>query len=177
MNKIVKLALILFAVSAVVALLLGLVNMVTADRIKAIEKDKLDAAMQAVLPASSYEEVQYTGSDAAIDSIYRADGKGYVVQTTVSGSQGNVTLITGIDTNGAVTGISIVKHSETSGLGAIAGSTGADGQTWRAQFVGKTSAAVTKDGGDIDALTGATITSRAVCNGVNSSLEAVKTVG
>lgn len=177
MNKIVKLALILFAVSAMVALLLGLVNMVTADRIKAIEEEKLAAAMQAVLPASNYEKIEYTGSDATIDSIYRADDKGYVVQTTVSGSQGNITLITGIDANGAVTGISIVKHSETSGLGAIAGSTGADGQNWRDQFVGKTSAAVTKDGGDIDALTGATITSRAVCNGVNSALEAVKTVG
>lgn len=177
MNKIVKLALILFAVSAAVALLLGLVNMVTADRIKAIEEEKLAAAMQEVLPASSYEKVDYTGSDPTVDAVYKAGSQGYVVRTVVSGSQGNITLITGIDNSGSVTGISIVKHSETSGLGAVAGSTGADGQTWRAQFVGKTSVAVTKDGGDIDALTGATITSRAVCNGVNSALEAVKTVG
>ena len=51
MNKIVKLAVILFAVSAIVALCLGLVNSVTADRIAAIAAEKLATAMSEVLPA------------------------------------------------------------------------------------------------------------------------------
>ena len=176
-NKIVKLALILFLVSAIVAAALGLVNGVTADRIKQLQAEKLAKAMQAVLPADSYEPVDYTGSDATVDQIYKAGDQGYVVQVTVSGSQGNITMIVGVDAEGKTTGISITSHSETSGLGAVAASTSEAGQAFRAQFVGKDSVAVTKDGGDIDAISGATITSRAVCNGTNSALEAVKTVG
>ena len=62
-------------------------------------------------------------------------------------------------------------------MGAIAASKGKDGVAFREQFVGVTTAAVTKDGGEIDAITSATITSRAVCKGVNDALEAVKTLG
>jgi len=63
--------------------------------------------------------------------------------------------------------------SETSGLGANAAK-----ESFRSQFAGKSgSVAVTKDGGDIDALTGATITSRAVASGVNSALAAVAELG
>ena len=66
----------------------------------------------------------------------------------------------------------LVKTAETSGLGANAGK--AD---WRAQFVGLTNAAVTKDGGTIDSITGATSTSRAVANGVNSAVAAAASMG
>ena len=177
MNKIVKLALILFAVSAIVALCLGLVNGVTADRIAAIAAEKLAVAMSEVLPADEYTDVEYTGGDQTIDFIKKAGDKGYVVQCTVSGSQGSITMITGIDATGTVTGISVLDHGETPGLGAIAGAAGAKGDAFRAQFAGLTSAAVTKDGGSVEALTGATVTSRAICTGVNAALEAVKTVG
>ena len=176
-NKIVKLALILFAVSAIVALCLGLVNGITAERIEAIAAEKLATAMDVVLPASSYDPVEYTGSDSQVDAIYKAGDAGYVVQCTVGGSQGTITMITGIDATGTVTGISVLDHGETPGLGAIAGAAGEKGDTFRAQFAGLTSAAVTKDGGSVNALTGATVTSRAICTGVNAALEAVKTVG
>ncbi len=177
MNKIIKLALILFAVSAVVALCLGLVNMVTFERIEAIAAEKRAAAMNAVLPASEYPEVEYTGTDSQVDAIYKAGDKGYVVQCTVSGSQGTITMVTGVDLNGTVTGISVLDHGETPGLGAIAGAASPAGETFRAQFVGLSSAAVTKDGGSVNALTGATVTSRAICAGVTAALDAVKTVG
>lgn len=177
MNKIVKLALILFAVSAIVALCLGLVNGVTSDRIAAIAKEKLDNAMKEVLPAAEYNELEYTGDDIQVDSIYKAGDQGYVVQCTVSGSQGSITMLTGVATDGTVTGISVLKHSETPGLGAIAGAASNVGIEWRAQFQGIPSAAVTKDGGQIEAISGATITSRAICNGVTAAQNAVKTVG
>ena len=177
MNKIVKLAVILFAVSAIVALCLGLVNSVTADRIAAIAAEKLAVAMEVVLPADEYTDVEYTGGDAQVDFIKKAGDKGYVVQCTVAGSQGTITMITGVDTTGAVTGISVLDHGETPGLGAIAGAVGEKGDAFRSQFAGLTSAAVTKDGGSVEALTGATVTSRAVCTGVNAALEAVKAVG
>ena len=177
MNKIVKLGLILFAVSAIVALCLGLVNSITAERIEAIATEKRNTAMQAVLPASEYPQVEYTGTDSRVDAIYKAGDKGYVVQCTVAGSQGTITMVTGVDLGGTVTGISVLDHGETPGLGAIAGAAGAAGENFRAQFAGLTSAAVTKDGGSVNALTGATVTSRAICAGVNAALEAVKTVG
>ena len=78
-------------------------------------------------------------------------------------------MVVGVDLNGAVTGISIVKMTETSGLGANASNT-----SFREQYVGKTGTlAVDKDGGEIVALTGATVTSRAVTNGVNAVLATV----
>lgn len=168
---------ILFAVSAVIAFALGLVNHVTKDRIAEINQETLNAAMQSVLPADDYKKVTYTGSNKSVNSVYSAGDKGTVVEVTVSGSQGNIRMIVGVNADGTVSGISIVQSSETSGMGAIAASTGKDGEKFRSQFVGKTSAAVTKDGGDIDAITSATITSRAVCNGVNIALETVSTLG
>ena len=177
MNKIVKLGLILFAVSAIVALCLGLVNGITAERIEAIATEKRNTAMQAVLPADEYPAVEYTGTDSRVDAIYKAGDNGYVVQCTVGGSQGTITMVTGVANDGTVTGISVLDHGETPGLGAIAGAAGEKGDAFRGQFAGLTSAAVTKDGGSVEALTGATVTSRAICAGVNAALDAVKTVG
>lgn len=176
-NKIVKLAVILFSVSAIVALCLGLVNGITADRIAAIAEEKLNTAMAEVLPSDSYTQVEYTGNDSLVDSIYKAGDLGWVVQCTVSGSQGSITMLTGVAADGTVTGISILDHGETPGLGAVAAATSDKGVQWRAQFEGVSSAAVTKDGGQIEAISGATITSRAVCTGVTAAQNAVRTMG
>ena len=74
---------------------------------------------------------------------------------------------------GKVTGIAIISHSETSGLGANASK-----PAFKDQFAGLSGTiAVTKDGGTIDSITGATITSRAVCNGVNSAVAAAASMG
>jgi len=176
-KTILRLGGILFAVSAVIALALGLVNYVTKDIIARRQAQTLNDAMQIVLPADNYEKADYTGKNANVNTVYSAGDAGYVVQVTESGSQGNIKLIVGIGPDGAVTGISILESNETSGMGAIAASKGKDGVAFREQFVGVTTAAVTKDGGEIDAITSATITSRAVCKGVNDALEAVKTLG
>ena len=87
-------------------------------------------------------------------------------------------MIVGVDTNGAVSGISIVSHAETPGLGAVAAQANDKGQAFRDQFVGQTgTVAVTKDGGQIEALSGATVSSRAICAAATAALEAVKSVG
>ena len=99
-NKIVKLALILFAVSAIVALALGFVNGITADRIEAIATEKRNTAMQAVLPADDYPQVEYTGTDSQVDAIYKAGDKGYVVELSVSGSQGMIDMVVGVKADG-----------------------------------------------------------------------------
>ena len=96
-----------------------------------------------------------------------------MVEVTPSGFGGNLDVMVGVDNDGVCTGVSIVSHAETSGLGA-----NATKEAWRAQFIGKSGTlAVTKDGGEIEALTGATITSRAVTSGVNSAIAAVAELG
>ncbi len=162
-----RLAGTLLLISAVVAGLLGLVNHVTADRIDAINREKTAASMQEVLPSASYTELGYSGADDTVKTVYQADG-GYVVEVTPSGFGGEIDMVVGIDAAGTVTGVSIVSMSETSGLGANASK-----ESFRSQYIGKSGdLAVSKDGGEIDALTGATITSRAVTRGVNSALAA-----
>lgn len=172
-NSTARLIIVLFLISAITALALGLVNYVTAPRIAAIEAEKSRAAMEEVLPADSYEEVSYTGGDSLVSKVYKAGDAGYVVEVAPSGFGGAINMMVGVDAGGTVTGVSIVSHEETSGLGA-----NATREEFRSQFVGATgSVAVTKDGGSIDALTGATVTSRAVSNGVNAALNAVASLG
>ncbi len=161
-----KLALTLLVISAVVSGLLGLTNFVTQDKIAAINADKTAASMKEVLPADSYTAVAYSGSQTNVAAVYQAGDKGYVVEVTPSGFGGTIDMVVGVGTDGTVTGVSIISMSETSGLGANASK-----ESFRSQFVGKSGElAVSKDGGEIDALTGATITSRAVTSGVNTAL-------
>lgn len=169
-----RLIVVLFLITAVTALLLGLVNYITADRIAEIKLEKTNAALSEVMPGGyEFEELQDDNVDkiAGVSKVYAANSGantyGYVVESIVSGSQGNIDMVVGVDMSGTVTGVAIIDMSETSGLG-----TKANEADWRAQFVGVSDEQkVNKDGGSIDALTGATITSRAVTNGVNIALQ------
>ena len=168
-----SLVIVLFAISAITALVLGLVNMVTAPQIAINTQKKTDEAKAAVLASEVYEDVAYAGADTTIKNSWKAGDAGYVVEVTPSGFGGNLDVMVGVDNDGVCTGVSIVSHAETSGLGA-----NATKEAWRAQFIGKSGTlAVTKDGGEIEALTGATITSRAVTSGVNSAIAAVAELG
>lgn len=168
-----RLIIVLFLISTVTALLLGLVNYVTADEIASINLEKQQSAMREVLAADAYEEIEFTGENSSVVQMYRAGNAGYVVRTVSAGSQGNIEMMVGVDTQGAVTGVSIVNMSETSGLGSKAGDAG-----WRGQFAGGSGGfALDKDGGTIQTITGATITSRAVASGVNAAVDAVKALG
>lgn len=171
-----SLVIVLFAICAITALLLGLTNEVTAPYIAANNEKTTQAAMAAVLPSDNYEKVtdQYTGGDTTVEDIYKAGDAGYVVQVKPATSfSGNLTVMVGVDNEGACTGISIVKTGETSGLGSNASK-----PDWQAQFVGKTGEVkVTKDGGEINAITGATITSRGVSEAVTSAIAAAASMG
>lgn len=170
----VRLTVTLFAICAVCAVLLGLTNMATKDRIAQVAAEKKEAAMAAVLPAEGYEQVAYTGTDATILEAYKAGSAGWVIQVAPSGSfGGGLKIMVGVNSDLTVSGVEIVESSETSGLGA-----NAKKPAFREQFTGKSGEVkVTKDGGEIDALTGATITSRAVSAGVTSALAAAATLG
>ena len=178
MNKIVKLALVLFAVSAIVAGVLGVVNELTYPVIDAQKQAKTAEAFASVLKADRFDEIEFDNPDfPTVLTVHKAEGVGYVVTSKFSGAQGNITLAVGVDNDYKCTGISVIEHSETSGLGANAASTGEVGVNFRKQFVGQDeSIALSNAGGSIDALTGATITSRAITEAVATSILAVESL-
>ena len=179
MNKILKLALVLLAVSAVVAGVLGVINELTYPVIDAQKQAKTAEAFSAVLKADRFDEIEFNNPDfPTVLTVHKAEGVGYVVTSKFSGAQGNITLAVGVDNDYKCTGISVIEHAETSGLGANAASTGEVGVNFRKQFVGQDeSIALSNAGGSIDALTGATITSRAITEAVATSIRAVKSLG
>ena len=112
-----------------------------------------------------------------VSKVYEGEN-GYAVEVTPGGFDNTITMMVGVDTQGKVLGISIIKHTETAGLGAVSAASTPAGENFRGQFVGASgSVSVTKDGGTMDAITGATITSRAVCAGVNAALDCVANMG
>ena len=174
MNKVVKLSLILFLVSAIVAGVLGLTDYVTKDRIAELAAQKTAEAYSAVMKFESYDEVKYEGDQSAVKKVYKTNDGNWIVEAEVSGSQGMITVAVGVNSDLTCNGISIISSSETSGLGSKA-----HDDFFKDQFPGLTAdqAKVTKDGGSVEAITGATITSEAVCSAVRAAIAAVGTLG
>ena len=173
LGYIFKLTAVLLVITVVVAGLLGFVNHLTEDKIAENTAKKAQEAMQNVLPADSYEPIVVSDEDKkdGITEAFKCAG-GYVVRLNAGGFGGSIDMMVGIDENGGVIGVCVVSHAETASLGANC--TRAD---WQAQFVGTTGdLSVDKDGGTIDSLTGATVTSRAVTKGVNTAVAFVKEV-
>ena len=163
----------LLLITAGVAAALAGVNMITAPKIAQINEEKTTKAIAAVLPDAETASQTYTaaGKDEAVQAVWTSE-TGYAVKVQTAGFGGTITMMVGLDKNGTVLGIDIISHAETAGLGDVAASKSAKGQDFRAQYVGKSGIlAVNKDGGEIDAITSATITSRAVTNGVNIAMD------
>ena len=179
MKKILKLTFILFLVCAIVAGVLGVINELTYERIAEQKRIKTEKAFAAVLPADGYTELDFDNADFPIvESVHAANGGGHVVQVKFSGAQGSITMVVGVDTEYKCTGISIISHAETSGLGANAASSAQVGVDYRNQYIGQgEDMAITKAGGTIDSLAGATITSRAITEAAASAISAVKSLG
>ena len=161
-----KVAGTLTAISLVVALLLGLTNMLTADPpMEEIPQAMIDAANEQGGKLSEAYEVKSGG-----DTI------GYAFKVTASGSQGNIVMIVGVDTDLTVTGVSIVKASETAGIGSkvIDNEATSAGTGALDQFVGKSGAGTLVVKQNIDAVTGATVSTKGVTKGVNAALAAAE---
>ena len=175
---VLRLAGTLFLIAAVVALALAGVNSVTAPAIEKLNAEKTQEAIAAVLPGGFDTEVtDYTDATGIVSKVYQGEA-GYAVEVGPGGFDNTITMMVGVDNEGKVLGISVVSHTETAGLGAVAAAGTPAGQNFRGQFVGASgSVSVTKDGGTMDAITGATITSRAICVGVNAALDCVAGLG
>ena len=174
---VLRLAATLLLITAVVAAALAAVNSVTAPVIAQLKADKVQAAIEEVLPGGG-QAVAFTDNTGWVSNVYKSD-KGFAVEVTpTTGFNGAITMMVGIDTEGKILGISVVSQTETAGLGAVCAAKTEAGQNVRGDFVGLSGEVlVNKDGGDVDAITGATITSRAICDGVNAALACVAKLG
>ena len=186
---IVQLVVVLGLITFVCALLLGFINSVTSARIAQNNENTRNEAMAAIIPAAeNFETVDVSTdwtvpadkSQPPISGVYAAQAGGqtigYCVEVKPSGFGGTMTMIVGINIDGTVAGVQVTAHSETPGLGAKAQSD----PGWIGQYVGQPadgSLAVSKDGGTIEAITGSTITSRAVTLGVNTAASCVASLG
>ena len=173
-----RLALTLFVIAAVVAAALAGVNSVTKPIIDQLNAEKTQKAIEAVLPGGFEEQLAtFDNQGGLVSKVYKG-ANGYALEVLPSGFDNTITMMVGVDFEGKVLGISVVSHTETAGLGAVAAENTSKGEDFRSQFVGKSgSVAVSKDGGELDAITGATITSRAICVGVNAALACVENLG
>ena len=171
----------LLVIAAVSGGVLGLVYGMTKDAIAEVDQKKNEAAIQAVLPLEgevTYKadtlHYNYEGVDISFpcNLAYDANGnfQGAAVKTSEGGFGGKIDMMVGFAADGTIKGTSVLSHSETPGLGA--NMTG----KFKDQFIDKNPASykltVTKDGGDVDAITAATITSRAFSKAVDKAYKA-----
>lgn len=170
-----RLTLTLLGICAVVALLLGVVNSVTKPIIEEFQAEKTAAAMSQVLPADEYQKVEteYPNVTAMNKAMSGGEQIGYVVEVTSSGFGGKLSMVVGVDMDGAVTGVSVTDNSETANIGTKV----VNDQTVLDRFIGMSHAdgEITVNSGTnrFDGVSGATVSSKGVTAGVNTALAAV----
>ena len=179
MKENIKLGLILLLITGIAGMLLGGVYEITKAPIaKQIAADK-QAAMKEILPlADKFEtaDVSIVGNEKILEVNTGLTGtqiSGYAIKVSPKGYAGPVDIMVGISKEGKVTGIKILSHTETPGLGANAPKPQFSGQYKDKPTNDKlvvVKAAPTK-GNEIQAITGSTITSKAVTLGVNDAID------
>lgn len=170
-GEIIKITVILTVICVIVAALLAGTNMLTEDKIAENAAISKAQACREVLPAQEY--IAIDGYDAYV-AVSGSDVVGAVITSSDKGYGGAVEVLVGIDMSGNITGVSMLSHSETPGLGANTAK-----PEYLNRYVTDVSSgdvrperfAVKKDGGTIDAWTAATISSRAVTRAVNSACD------
>ncbi len=184
--NILSLGLKLFLITSISAFVLAVVNNITAPIIEKNTNEKQEIAMKSVIEKA----VRFEKSDmsalalvelpCAITDVYNAvdshdETIGYAVTVSTSGYGGEILLTVGIDSDLKVTGIDVISHSETPGLGE-----NCTKPQFKEQFVGKENGieVVKNDatGNQVDAISSATITSKAVTDGVNCAITAVNII-
>lgn len=144
-------------------LLLGVYNFTLGIRY-ANRQAELQSKMEMLLPGSTtFTEETYTGEDANIAFTYKGE-TGYVVGTTTAGYAGTINMLIGVSNDGYVTGLQVRQMEETFGLGAEA----LTDWEFLAQFLETEGDATV--GENIDAISGATVTSKAIARSVNSAV-------
>ena len=183
MRKSIAMPIVALILAAVILLVgYNALNGIRAER----EAGELLNKMQTILPGSTtFTQEEYTGEDANIREVYKGE-TGYVIKTVTYGYAGNITMLIGVSNEGTVTGLQVRDMQDTHGLGAEA--------LWDWEFLaqflntsgnvtvgtpGQTDAFSSATGSDtvaegeetyVDAITGATVTSKAIARSVNSAV-------
>lgn len=169
MHDLTRMISVLFVACGLAAGSLAVVNAVTKEPIASHEKRQREAALREVSPGA--DEFRNVEPDRIWEAFRKGQKAGHVFLTQVQGYSGPVTLMFGTDLDGAVTGLRVLSHTETPGLGAKITTA-----QFRDQFKNKRfeQLILKKDDpakGRIDAITGATVSSRAVTKTMRSTLE------
>lgn len=178
---------VLFSITLIASAGVGVVNMITEEPIAAAKKAATEQALGQVLPAFEATETTELEVDALPIKVYTAKQGdqvvGYAVESmTKSGFSGVVKLMVGFLPDGTVNNVNVLQQAETPGLGTKMCDEGnplissIQGQKLEEKKLVDGKLAVTKDGGDVDALTAATISSRAYVDAVNRAWMAMKSV-
>lgn len=177
MSMVLTLLIVTFVASAA----LGYIYEITKGPIAASKLAKLNNAIKQVVPEYDTipgDEVYKMGIDGDTLVFYPAKKDGELVGTAIStftnkGFGGNIKLMVGLLPDGTINNISVLEHKETPGLGDKMSKKKSE---WSIQFNGKNPSEfklkVTKDGGDVDAITASTISSRAFCDAVERAHKA-----
>lgn len=176
MKDLIRYALILSLFTMISAVSLAWINQITLPRILVQQQKELNEGLYSVLPGLStgkLKEVRqddettfYVGySDTSENNLI-----GYAFLNFAKGYSSTIQTLVGVDTSGQIMGMRILFQQETPGLGTRCEEirSGESSPWWQNQFLGKkaTDVLVDKDGGEIESITGATITSRAITDGV-----------
>lgn len=187
-STLLNMGVVLTSISAIAAGLLAVMNEVTKEPIAQIEQKNLeDGIKKVILGANAQGELTVSKIDTITEDkqvyvVYTAEQNGQVlgkaVKTAVQGFSPDLTVLTGFDAEGNIMGYEVLKHGETPGLGAQAPEWFKDQANHPNSYViGKNPAqnklTVSKDGGEIDAITASTITSRAFLKAINLEYNAI----
>ena len=175
---------VLFSITLIASLCVGLVNKITFEPIEKAKAENIQTALKNVLPEFDASESKSMTVDELPVTVHTAKAGdqvvGYAVETmTTKGFSGVFRLMVGFRASGEVYNINVLEHSETPGLGSKMGD---EGNSLLISFKDKNPAnmkqplAVTKDGGDVQALTAATISSRAYVDAVVRAYNAVQQI-
>lgn len=176
-DNIIKNAMILFTVTIIAAVLLGFTYEITIEPIRVQNELQKTAAFKGIFETGTFEELEINLSeDSKIQSVFKViqdeEIQGYVFQIdTKEGYGGLISLVVGLKVDGSMKGIDVIKHGETPGLGAKI-----DETEFKNQFMKRMSTelivvkSTSSSDDEIEAISGATISSRAVVGGINESL-------
>ncbi len=177
-NELVRLGCILLIITAIAAMLLSLVNEITKAPIEELAQQALMESLSKVYEQADDFEKLDAASEAPVTAVYAAKKSGstvgYCVRVAPKGFGGEIDMIVGVTRENTVTGVQIISMSETPGLG-----TRVQEEAFSSQYLGKgltikvVKSESPKDD-EISAISGATITSKAVTEGINAALKAAQ---
>lgn len=170
-NMVIALTATCFVCAAVLAGVYAL----TKAPIEETNANILKASIGQVLPeGGELSEAKSSGDYIYYESVKDGEVIAYAVKTVTIGFGGNLSLMVGVTPDGVVYNTSVLEHSETPGLGAKCKTDEGFMSQWRGFDTNVKSLQVKKDGGDVDAITASTITSRAYALAVKNAVDLVK---